>query len=128
MRNYIAVSFLALVLALSSCNVKPKAPEFRSIQNIEKPTYKSGDVNIKGEIVMYNPNRFGFNIKNTEIDVFINQKNVTSIKKLDLTKVKVKNRAEFAVPFDVTFPAEKVYKGLLSQGVGMLSSKTVTVR
>lgn len=114
-----------LVLVVTACNVKPKAPEFRTVENIV-PTYNAGDVNIKGDIIMFNPNSVGFDIVSADIDVFINQKEVSTI--TDLKAINVKNKSEFTLPLDITFPADKVYKGFLSSALGLISSKSVTFK
>lgn len=126
MKLFRSIKMCSLIsMVLVSCNLKPKAPEFRSVENIV-PSYDAGDVTIKGDIIMYNPNAVGFDIVSTDIDVFINQKDVYNI--TELKAINAKNKSEFTIPLDITFPAEKVYKGFLSTGLGLISSKTVTFK
>ncbi|MEZ5007466.1 MAG: LEA type 2 family protein [Chitinophagales bacterium] len=121
-----SIAIITLVfLVATSCQYKPKAPEFRTVENIV-PSYSAGDVNIKGDIIMFNPNAIGFDIVSTDIDVFINQKDVYNI--TELKAINAKSKSEFTIPLDITFPAEKVYKGFLSSGLGLISSKSVTFK
>jgi len=117
-----------LFLWITSCNTKPKVPAFREFGTIQEPIYSVGEVNIKGDIVLYNPNRYGFNIDSVAIDVFVNQKVVATIDRLDLSKVEIKKKSEINIPFNVTFKAEKVYKGFLARGLGLTTSSDVTFR
>lgn len=129
MRFFKIVSIiLCSVLLVVGCSLKPKMPEFRDFGTIQEPDYQVGEINIKGDLLVYNPNRFGFNIDSAAIDVFINQKKVTTINKIDLSKVEIKKKSEFNIPFDVTFSAEKVYKGFLARGLGITTSSDVTFR
>ncbi len=126
MKSIYSILILTLTVALfSSCNLKPKAPEFKTVENIV-PNYKYGNVTITGDMIMHNPNPIGFDIISTDIDVFINQKIVSNI--TDLKAVNVKNKSDFTFPLDITFPAERVYKGFLGTALGLISSKTVTFK
>lgn len=123
MRNIVFVLMIALV---ASCNLKPKSPEFVRVENIERPTYYGGVITLKGDMIFHNPNKIGFDIKSTDIDVFINQKKVYTIDNLKANDVQA--NSEFAIPFKIEFESDKVYKGFLSTGLGMLSSKSVVFK
>lgn len=126
MKSIYSILILSISITfLAGCGFKPKAPEFKTVENIV-PSYSSGDVNIKGDIIMHNPNPIGFDIISTDIDVFINQKEVYNI--TDLKAINVKNKSDFTVPMDITFPADKVYRGFLGTALGLISSKTVTFK
>jgi LEA14-like dessication related protein len=125
--KYLTIVFYTFLL-ITSCSLKPKIPTFRDFGTIEDPDYSNGEVNIKGDIILYNPNRCGFNIDSAAVEVFVNQKKVSTIDKFDLTKVEIKKKSEIKIPFNVTFEAEKVYKGFLSRGLGLTTSSDVTFR
>lgn len=106
---------------MSSCRT-PKDLEFRSIKNIslEKVGFKAST--LTGELVYYNPNNFGVELKQTDLSVFVNGNFFgTSTQKM---QIKVPKRKEFTLPLVLDLDM----KNLLKNGISALLNKEVTLK
>ena len=70
--------FCFLTIVISSC--VPKQPvEFRAIRNIVVATDSTGEPQLKGEIVLYNPNHMRMKLKEIKVDVFVDGKKAATV-------------------------------------------------
>ncbi len=124
MRRIMKLNSLLLlaVLLTASCSKKEVQPEFRSVENVSIER-KAGVIYLKADLIMYNPNRVGLELKNADLDIFINAKNVGNVSQIDASAIKA--RSNFTLPLDLEFPPKKVFDTFLQTGFGMIRTKTI---
>ncbi len=84
--------FVVLLLGVLSCS-RPKVLEYRNINHfgVEQAGFKNTVLSM--DLCLYNPNKYGLKLKNTDVDVFINNKHVG----------KALIREKFSIPAADTF-------------------------
>lgn len=112
---------ILLTLLLNACS-SPKALEYRTFKNftIEKPGFSSTAVNL--DIVYFNPNNFGLQLKRTDIDIFVNDTYLGHTGQ-DY-QITIPKKEEFSIPLKI----EVDMINLLKNGLTSLLSNQVTVK
>lgn len=118
--RYSLIVFFSMTV-LVSCG-PPKALEYRSFKNfrVEKLGFASSAV--KMDIIYFNPNNYGLQLKKTDLDVYIN--NVLLGHTSQEYQVTIPKKEEFSIP--IQFDADM--KNLLKNGLSVFSNKEVTVK
>ena len=124
MYQFLKLNALILVILLSclSCSKKEVQPEFKSVENVSIDR-KAGTIYLKADLIMHNPNRIGLELKNADLDIFINAKNVGNVSQFDASTIKAKS--DFTLPLNMEFPPSKVFSTFLQTGFGMIRTKTI---
>jgi LEA14-like dessication related protein len=114
------LSFLLTIL-LISCST-PKELEYRDFRNftIDKLGFSSSA--IKMDLVYYNPNNFGLQLKTTDLDIFLDNNYLGHTIQDEL--VSIPRREEFAIPIKIDVDM----KNLLKNGFATLMSNEVTIK
>ena len=114
--------FLVLVASglITACN-KPQSFEYRGMQNLKIDSVGLAKSKISLELVYFNPNNFGVDLRNVSCDVYINH-NYLGKYVLD-TLMRITKRSEFAIPSSMQVDMKNVYKNSLNT----LLSKQVLV-
>lgn len=116
----IILSLLCFIMILTACN-KPQSFEYRGMQNLKMDSVGLVTSKISLELVYFNPNNFGVDLRNVSCDVYINH-NYLGKYVLD-TLMHIAKRSEFTIPSSMNVDMKNVYKNVW----GTLLSKQVMV-
>jgi LEA14-like dessication related protein len=114
------IFLLAVLVLIMACN-KPQSFEYRGMQNLKIDSVGLTKSKISLELVYFNPNNFGVNLRNVNCDVYINH-NYLGKYVLD-TLMRITKRSEFVIPSSMNVDMKNVYKNSLNT----LLSKQVLV-
>jgi len=106
----IIFGLLFLVLA-AGCN-KPQSFEYRGVQNLRIDSVGFASSRISLELVYFNPNNFGVDLRNVNCDVYINH-NYLGRYVLD-TLMHIPRRSEFLIPSGMQVNMKNIFKNALS--------------
>ncbi|MEO1053770.1 MAG: LEA type 2 family protein [Bacteroidota bacterium] len=116
MRRLIKALVVTVLIAsvLTACKKPDKNVVFRRIDNIRVNELRGTKVHLVAEAVFNNPNDVKMNLKEADIDVYLDGKKVASLQQT--FKVKIPKMSDFKVPVDVRFDLKSsgVINGLLS--------------
>ncbi len=104
------VILFAFVIFLTACN-KPQSFEYRGMQNLKIDSIGLVSSKISLELVYFNPNNFGVDLRNVNCDVYINH-NYLGKYMLD-TMMHIAKRSEFAIPSTMNVDMKNVFKNAL---------------
>ncbi len=101
------VLLLSFIVLITACN-KPQSFEYRGMQNLKIDSIGLVNSKISLELVYFNPNNFGVDLRNVTCDVYINH-NYLGKYVLD-TVMHIAKRSEFAIPSSMNVDMKNVYK------------------
>ncbi|MGH2647602.1 MAG: LEA type 2 family protein [Ginsengibacter sp.] len=112
---------LSISLAILSCS-SPKELEYRSFHNfsVQKLGFNNSTVSL--DIVYYNPNNFGMQLRNSDLDIFIDG-SLLGHSSFD-TLIKIPRRDTFTLPVKFDVNMQNIYKNAWST----LTGSEVTVK
>ena len=105
------IFLLAVPVLIIACS-KPQSFEYRGMQNLKIDSVGLTKSKISLELVYFNPNNFGVNLRNVNCDVYINH-NYLGKYVLD-TLMHITKRSEFAIPSSMNVDMKNVYKNSLN--------------
>lgn len=111
MRFITSVLFLAIAIVLfSGCSPKPL--EYRNVTgfSISKIGFTSSTVNM--DMIYYNPNHFSMQLKQTDLDIFIDSNYVGHT--TQQTPVTIPAQSEFSIPLSVDVDMNNLFKNALA--------------
>lgn len=114
---FFAVLFL---LVFSACQ-KPQSFEYREVKNFSIDSFGLKYSTLKMDLVYFNPNNFGVDIKHVDCDVYINN-NFLGKYILDTT-MHISKKSEFSLPSKMQVDM----KNVLKNGLTALFNKEVLV-
>ena len=110
-----------LIITMTSCRA-PKDLEYRDFKNLRVQQLGFSSSTIKVDLLYYNPNNFGLQLKETNLDIYIDSNYLGhSAQEYQIT---IPKRAEFTLPFQVDVDMKNMLKNALST----IMSKEVWVR
>ena len=110
-----------LIILVTSCRA-PKDLEYRDFKNLSVQKLGFASSTIKLDLLYYNPNNFGLQLKNTDLDIYIDSNYLGhSAQEYQIT---IPKRSEFTLPFQV----EVDMKNMLKNALSTLISKQVWVK
>jgi len=112
-------TILLLTLFTTGCN-KPQSFEYRGMQNFKIDSVGLVNSKISLDLVYFNPNNFGVELRNVTCDVYINH-NYLGKYMLD-TLMHIPKRAEFFVPSSMQVDMKNVFKNAFG---ALLSSQVL---
>lgn len=110
-----------LTILLLSCST-PKELEYREFKNFAIDKVDFASTAIKMDLIYYNPNNFGLQLKSTDLDIFVNNNYLGHTVQEQL--ISIPRRAEFSVPIKIDVDM----KNLLKNGIITLISNEVMVK
>ena len=121
MKIFTTLVFIISVLLLCGC-YPIKEPEYRGIQNFKLGKIEMGESTVKMDVVFLNPNNTAFKIKNTELDIYINDSLVghTGLDSI----IKVQKLSEFILPVSARIKTAS----LLSNAFSFLMNKEAIIK
>ena len=119
--NTLLLCFGISLFFLSSCRA-PKDLEFREYNSVSLDNLGFNSSSLKMNLVYYNPNNFGLELKRTELDIYVDSTFLGhSSQEL---QVAIPRRDVFTIPLKVDLDM----KNLLKNGLTTLMNKQVLVR
>lgn len=115
------ISFIALIGLGSGCT-QIKEPEFREIKNLKLENLKLSSGSLSADVVMFNPNNFGLELKSGDLDIYIDNTFFCHTKQN--LQVNIPRKSQFIIPLK----AEVDTKKLLKNSMSFLLEKDVEVR
>lgn len=112
--------FAFLVLLLASCT-KPQGFDYRDIKNLKIESLGFDQTALSMDLVYYNPNGFGVDLKKVDCDVYVDN-NYLGKFQLD-TLMHIPRKAEFILPSRILVNMKTVLKN----GLNLLFSQEVLV-
>jgi len=105
------LSFLSLIIVVTSCRA-PKDLEYRDFKNLKVHQLGFSSSTIKVDLIYYNPNNFGLQLKQTSLDIYLDSNYLGhSDQEYQIT---IPKRAEFTLPFQVDVDMKNMLKNALS--------------
>ena len=110
-----------LTILLISCST-PKELEYRDFKNFTIDKLGFSATSIKMDLIYYNPNNFGLQLKSTELDIFLDNNYLGHSVQEQL--VSIPRREEFSIPVKIDVDM----KNLLRNGMTTLLRNEVMVK
>jgi len=101
---------ILFIVLMASCQ-KPQSFEYRGMQNLNIDSIGLVSSKISLELVYFNPNNFGVDLRNVNCDVYINH-NYLGKYILDTT-MHIARRSEFIIPSSMQVDMKNVFKNAL---------------
>lgn len=118
---FLFLTTLLLLAILSSCN-DLKEPEYRGIKNFRVENWGQNESTAKMDVIYYNPNTTGFTIKNTDLDIYINDKKVGHTHQD--SAIRVMKESEFIIPVSANLHVNN----LLDNALSALFNQSVNIK
>lgn len=119
--NLIIITFLAVTLFLQSCGPKEDI-EFKYVKDVIVDA--NTEPLLKGNAVLYNPNRQRMRLRKVNVDVYVNDKKVARVDQEP--SLLIPAQAEFTVPMEVKLNMKEL--GFMDTLFGVLGGKKMKVR
>ncbi len=100
-----------LIMVISGCS-SPAAFEYRDLKNIKVENWQSNQSKVTMQLVYYNPNNYGVNLKNVKCDIAIDSVFIGSFN-LD-TMMHIEKKSEFTLPATMNVDLRKLYSNALN--------------
>jgi hypothetical protein len=113
--------YLVLILTILSCSA-PKALEYQTYHNFSVEKLGFNNSTIKLDLQYYNPNNYGMQLKNSDLDIFIDG-SLLGHSSFD-TLIHIPRRDTFMLPIKFDVDMQNIFKNALSTLMG----KEVVVR
>ena len=113
-----------ILMILTGCGAYEE-PVFDKINELQVHRITRGYITLKGKALFKNPNELNYKVKNINVEVIYKEKNIASI--TNTTKTRVVAKQEFEIPFTVEVPAGEFKRNMLSDLVGFLNGKKVSL-
>lgn len=105
------IPVLVLIIVMTSCRA-PKDLEYRDFKNFSIQQLGFSSSTIKIDLIYYNPNNFGLQLKQTDLDIYLDSNYLGhSAQEYQIT---IPKRSEFTLPFEVNVDMKNMLKNALS--------------
>ena len=101
-------------LLLSSC-ATPKTFEYRDVRNIKLDQFGFDKTSLAMELVYFNPNNFGLDLKKVDADVYVDNHYLGKMN-LDTT-MHIPKKADFILPSKIALDLKEFYKNALNLAI-----------
>lgn len=105
------IIFLLLLCTFFACK-KPQGFDYRDVQNFSIDSLGFDHSAVSMNLVYFNPNNFGVDLKHVDCDIFVNH-NFLGKYVLDTT-MHIARRSEFSLPSHVQVDMRNIYKNSLN--------------
>jgi LEA14-like dessication related protein len=111
---------LIVIISLSACK-KPQGFDYRDLKNFKVTNWGFEKSTISMELVYFNPNNFGVDLRKVDCDIYVDNNYVGKFM-LD-TLMRIDKRAEFTLPAKMDVDMKNIFKNSLN----VLFSKEILV-
>ena len=115
------ISLLLIILIATSCQA-PKDLVYRDFKNLKVEQMGFAATTLKVDVVYYNPNRFGLQLKYIDLDIYVNN-NYLGHSTQDY-QITIPKLSEFSIPLAIQVDM----KNLLKNGFATLLGKEVNLK
>lgn len=105
-----SIPVLLCILLLLSCR-EPRELEYRDFKNLSTEKLGFSTSTIKLDLIYYNPNNFGLELKRTDLDIYING-NLLGHTAQEY-QIHIPKKGEFALPLSIEVDMKNAYKNAL---------------
>lgn len=105
------LSYLLLAVLVIGC-AKPQGFDYRDLRNFKIDKLGFGKSTVSMDLVYYNPNNFGVQLRKVDCDVYINDQYLGKYQ-LD-TLMTIARKAEFTLPSTMQVDMKNIFKNTLS--------------
>lgn len=112
---------ILILLFVPSCRA-PKDLEYKDFKNFKIENLGFASSQIKLELVYFNPNSFGLQLKRTELDIFVDDSFLGH--SVQEYQINIPRRGDFTLPVQIDVDMKNMFKNLFST----LVNKEVTVK
>jgi LEA14-like dessication related protein len=126
MTHFLKASLLLVVIAAAASCKKPVGFEYRGINKVNLENVSMDRSTVLLDMVYYNPNNFGVNLKHVECDVFVDTSFIG--KYLLDTVMHIDRQAEFTIPTRMEVDMRNLLKGGIFALLGQKVQITVKGR
>lgn len=102
--------FFVAVIFMSSCR-EPKELEYRDFKNLSSDKLGFTTSTFKVDVIYYNPNNFGLQLKRIDLDVFIDSNYLGHT--TQEYQINIPRRAEFTLPINLEVDMKNAYKNAI---------------
>ncbi len=113
--------FFIFTLILGSCH-SFKDLEFKEYKNLKLEKLGFSNTSLSAELTFYNPNNFGLELNETNLDIYINEKLLGHSSQM--FQVKIPKRGNFNLPLKIDLDMKNLIKNSLTS----LFNKEVTIK
>ena len=107
--------FFGVIIAFMSCS-SPKSLEYRDYHNFKIEKFGFDNSTVRFDIEYYNPNNFRMQLRNTDLDIFINGK-LFGHSSTD-TLISIPKRDTFSLPVQFDVKMQSLYQNALNTLLG----------
>ena len=104
------LAILSSFIFMSSCRA-PKDLEYRDFKNLSSDKLGFSTSTFKVDLVYYNPNNFGLQLRRTDLDIYIDS-NYLGHTAQDY-QINIPKRAEFTLPLSIEVDMKNAYKNAI---------------
>ncbi len=101
------LTFIGILIFMSSCR-GPKELEYRDFKNLSSEKLGFSSSTFKVELIYYNPNNYGVQLKRADLDIFIDG-NFLGHTAQDY-QIHIPRRGEFTLPLKIEVDMKNAYK------------------
>ncbi len=94
------IILLAFTLSLVSCNIQELTIGNPNDVKVEELSMKA--VRLQIMVPIENPNNFSFKVKNVNLDLIVNGRNVGKVKKMDKVQIPANSKGTYPISFEIT--------------------------
>lgn len=116
------IIFLIVLICTSSCQA-PKELEYRDFKNLSVDKIGFASSMLKVDLIYYNPNNFGLQLKYTDLDIYVDN-NYLGHSSQDY-QITIPRRSEFTLPLQVQLDMKNLMKNAIPT---LLLSKEVMIK
>ncbi len=120
--RYLTIGIIcSLTLLLSGC-ATPKPIEYKDYQNFKIQKIGASSSTVSMELVYYNPNQMGLQLKRTELDIYLD--NTLLGHTSQEMQITIPRKSNFVIPIKVNVDMKNIWKNALNS----LLSKEILVK
>jgi LEA14-like dessication related protein len=121
------ITFLLILIIATSCQA-PRELVYRDFKNLKIEKVGFAATTLKLDLVFYNPNNFGVQLKYTDLDIFVNN-NLLGHSTQDY-QIAIPKLAEFTMPLQIDVDMKNLLKNALPTLLGneMMVKITGTIK
>ncbi len=103
------------IFFVSSCR-EPKELEYRDFKNLKSEKLGFATSTFKLDLVYYNPNNFGLQLKSTDLDIYVDSNYLGHT--AQEYQITIPRRGEFIIPVEIEVDMKNAYKNAIPALMG----------